>query len=47
VVRLALAGDVPRGIARLVEGLAALVQAGEIAVPETWEEPAPIDRAAQ
>ncbi|MCU0987269.1 MAG: BMP family protein [Acetobacteraceae bacterium] len=47
VVRLALAGDVPRGVARRVEGLAALVQAGEIAVPETWEEPAPIDRAAQ
>jgi basic membrane protein A len=47
VVRLALAGDVPRGIARRVEDLTAAVRAGEVMVPETWDEPAALDRAAQ
>jgi basic membrane protein A len=39
VVRLALAGDVPRGIARRVEELAAAVQAGAVTVAETWPAP--------
>ncbi len=40
VVRLAMAGDVPRGILRRVEELAAAVQAGAVVVPETWDEAA-------
>jgi basic membrane protein A len=48
VVRLALAGDVPRDIARRVEALADAVRAGEVGIPETWDEDGPsLARAAQ
>jgi len=36
VVRLALAGDVPKPILRRVEDLADSVRAGSVVVPETW-----------
>ncbi|WP_291297661.1 BMP family ABC transporter substrate-binding protein [Elioraea sp.] len=48
VVRLALAGDVPRDITRRVEALADAMRASEVDVPEAWDEDdAVLARAAQ
>lgn len=48
IVRLALAGDVPKPLARRLEDLADAVRAGAVALPETWaEQDAPLGRAAE
>lgn len=38
-VRLSLAGDVPKAIRTMLEELSEAVTAGEVAVPEQWDEP--------